>query len=293
MRNTFGIRAVVLALAVTAMTFLAAFSSTAGTDKDKMSPQDLIAKHLESIGPVEARASATSRVFTGTVVAKFRQGGYGQTQGKAVMASQGSKNLIAMVFGLPDYPHEKFAYDGQKVTVSSIKPGVRTLLGRFLSTNGVPFREGLAGGTLSAAWPLLDFASKNVKVQYDGLKKVEGKQLHALKYNAPKSSDLKVTLFFDPATFQHVRTEYHQVIDNPIAASKPGQSMEQQETRIDLVETFSDFRAESKLMLPHSYKLQLTINGQSGSLLNDWMVSLTQFEIGQLINEKEFDLEAN
>jgi hypothetical protein len=220
-------------------------------------------------------------------------GGHGQAQGKALLASQGPKSLITMVFGLVDYPHEKIAYDGQKVTVGQVRPGVRTLLGRFLATNGLAFREGLAGGTLSAAWPLLDLTSRNAKLQYEGLKRIEKRELHAVKYSAPKSSDLKVTLFFEQETFQHVRTEYHQTIESPIAANKPGESAGQEETRIDLVEEFSDFRTESKLMLPHTYKLQFTINGRSGSVLTDWLVPLTQFEFAQIINEKEFNLEAN
>ena len=220
-------------------------------------------------------------------------GGHGQAQGKAVFASQGPKNLIAMVFGLVDYPHEKVAYDGQKVTVGQIRPGLRTLLGRFLATNGVAFREGLAGGTLSAAWPLLDLKSRSAKLQYDGLKKVDKRELHVLRYSAPKSSDLKVTLYFDPQTFQHVRTEYHQTIESPIAANKPGESAGQEETRIDLVEEFSDFKTENGLVLPHSYKLKLTINGRGASVLTDWNATLTQFEFGQAINEKEFNLEAN
>src|SRR5438309_8392384 len=197
---------------------------TALADKEKMKPEELVAKHLESIGLAEARAAARSRIITGTAVASFRMGGHGQAQGKALLASQGPKSLITMVFGLVDYPHEKIAYDGQKVTVGQVRPGVRTLLGRFLAANGLAFSEGLAGGTLSAAWPLLDLTSRNAKLQYEGLKKIGKRELHALKYSAPKSSDLKVTLFFEHETFQHVRTEYHQTIESPIAANKPGES---------------------------------------------------------------------
>ena len=68
---------------------------------------------------------------------------------------------MTMVFGLVDYPHEKIGYDGQRVTISQIKPGVRTVLGRFLSTSDLAFKEGLAAGTLSSAWPLLDMASRS------------------------------------------------------------------------------------------------------------------------------------
>ena len=267
--------------------------ATTPADKDKMKPEELIAKHLESIGPAEARAAAASRVVTGTVVVNFRQGGHGQAQGKAVFASQGAKNLMALVFGLVEYPHEKIGYDGQRVTISQIRPGVRTVLGRFLSTSDLAFKEGLAAGTLSSAWPLLDMSSRSAKLQYDGLKKVDKRQLHALKYSPPKSSGMKVVLFFDPETFQHARTEYHQTLDSSVAANKPGESVAQEETRVDIVEEFSDFKPESKLVLPHGYKLQLEIKGPSGAVLYDWVVTLTGFEFGQLINDKEFNVESN
>lgn len=267
--------------------------ATVPADKEKMKPEELIAKHLESIGPAEARAATTSRIITGTVVVNFRQGGRGQAKGKAVFASQGAKNLMAMVFGLVDYPHEKIGYDGQKVTVSQIRPAVRTVLGRFLATSDLPFREGLAAGALSSAWPLLDITSKSAKLQYDGLKKIDKRQLHALKYTAQKNSGMKVILFFDPETFQHARTEYHQILDSAIASNKPEQSVAQEETRIDIVEEFSDFKPEGKLTLPHTYKLQLEVKGPSGALLYDWIVTMTQFEFGQMINEKEFNVESN
>jgi len=40
----------------------------------------------------------------------------------------------------------------------------------------VPLREGLLGGVLSAAWPLLRLAQQNPKLEYRGLKKMEGRQ---------------------------------------------------------------------------------------------------------------------
>lgn len=287
----------ILARNVLAVSLVIAFTistslSSVSTDKPTLKPEELIAKHLESIGAADARQGATSRIITGTAAANFRQGGHGQIQGKAVFASQGPKNLIAMVFGTVDYPYEKMAFDGKRLTVSQTRPGVRTILGRFLATNDLVFREGLAGGSLSAAWPLLDMSSRTAKLQYDGLKKVDKRQLHALKYAAQKSSGLKVTLYFDPETFQHVRTEYHQTLGSEVAANKPGESTQQDETRVDIVEEFSDFKPESKLTLPHTYKLQLSIVGPNSSVLYDWILSFTQFEFGQAINEKEFNLES-
>ena len=77
------------------------------------------------------------------------------------------------------------------------------------------------------------------------------------------------------------------------AAIEANPRLKQEETRIYIVEEFSDFKPEGKLTLPHTYKLQLEVKGPSGTLLYDWIVNRTQFEFGQMINEKEFNVESN
>lgn len=256
---------------------------------DNITTETLIARHLESIGSAEARAAVRSRVTTGTVVSTVRLGGAGQLQGRAVLASTGNKSLIGMTFNDIKYSNENMAFDGKTVTVGQFTPGTRSPLGNFLLSFDMVLKQGLLGGTLSSAWPLLDLRATNPKLKYAGTKKVNNQQICVLNYYPRDSSFLGITLFFDAETFQHIRTEYEKVVNasmvtqNEVAAS-------QQETRYKLTEEFSDFKKEGGLSLPHTYRLQLSISNQRGSLLQDWAFTLTQFAFNEALDDKQFNV---
>ena len=113
--------------------------------------------------------------------------------------------------------------------------------------------------------------------------------MHALKYVPRKGSDLKITLFFDAATFQHVRTEYEQTIYSTDqqriggGGAMPAPSTQRSSnTRINAFEEFSDFKAESGLNLPHTYKFELSIQSEARPALVDWTFNLTDFNFGEV-----------
>jgi hypothetical protein len=262
----------------------------------KLTPAALVAMHLESIGPAEARARVRGIRIKGTCLLSIRQGGNGQVDGQAVMASQGSLNLISMAFESPDYPGDSLKFDGKKFTASQFKPGYRTSMAHFFVTHEVLFKEGLVGGTLSASWPLLEQQQKNPKLEYAGLKKIGGKQLHALKYEPRKGSDIKITLFFDAETFQHVRTEYEQTVyttDQQRIGGGGGTlpsagRARSSNARIDAFEEFSDFKLEGGLIFPHTYKFELSIQSETRPALVDWTFTLTDFTFNETIDPKQF-----
>jgi len=253
----------------------------------KLTAEEVIAKHLESLGSAEARASVKSRVMQGTVLATVRIGGAGELKGGAVMASQGPMSLIGLIFGTQDYGNEKMAFDGNKLTLGELRPGTRTRLGGFFLTHDIIFKEGLIGGTLSTAWPLLDLPAHNPKLRYSGTKKINGRQTHVLEYEPRSGGNLDIKLFFDADTFQHVRTEYLQEFHAP-TVSRPEIAAGQQGTRLKFTEDFSDYRQESGLTLPHTYKMQLTFESERNPLLQDWVVSLNQFLFNKQLDVKQF-----
>ena len=110
----------------------------------KLTAEDVVNRHLESLGSAEARASVKSRVVQGTVVGTTRVGGAGQSKGGAVMASQGRMTLLGLIFGIQDYSNEKIAFDGEQLTVGEWQPGKRTRLGGFLMTHDIMIKEGVA-----------------------------------------------------------------------------------------------------------------------------------------------------
>ena len=65
----------------------------------KMNVEELLVKHLESIGEVDTRASITSRVLIGEAKLRVKGGRLGESGGPVVMASEGVKHLIGMTLG--------------------------------------------------------------------------------------------------------------------------------------------------------------------------------------------------
>jgi hypothetical protein len=284
-----------LASGKAALTWLGVFSivllaGPVAAARQKMRAEDVVARHLEAVGTAQARSAAKTRIATGGITVTFRSPRPGQVEGRAVLASEGDKLLAGMSFDNPNYPQEKFAYDGERVTAAHVTPGARSALGDFLLTHQVMFKTGLVGGTLSAAWPLLDAAGKSAKLDYGGTKKVGGKQAHEVRYTPRGGSDLQISLFFDAATFHHVRTEYTRVLSARMGSS-PDASAGQRETRYKMVEEFSDFRPEGELTLPHAYKIELNLQTQGGTFLGAWNFGFSQFSFNQPIDPTSFRLE--
>ena len=277
---------------------LVAFSSATAAPAvaDKMKPEDVIAKHIAAIGTPEALAAAKSRVIQGEAKAVSRSSAVRDIAGVAQLASDGDKVVFAMIFNSTGYPYEKAAFDGSRVTVALWETtGKRSALGDFFVAQESLFKQGLVGGTLSSAWPLLDMASHNAKLSYSGTKKVNNRPAHELKYQA-KGTDLKISLFFDAETFQHVRTEYAYSVSARMGA-RPQSSVQGPTTdtgsmsmnRYKLVEEFSDYKAENGLTLPHAYKLHLTVD-TTQSLLLEWLVDFKQFAFNQQIDATAFNV---
>jgi len=258
---------------------------------DKMTPEELVARHLESIGTAKARASVTSRIIAGNSLVIFRSPPPGQATGRAVLASEGPKSLIGMSFPSPVYPREQLGFNGNSFMAAYITPGVRSFLGNFLMTHALIFKQGLMGGTLSTAWPLLDLTTRNPRLEYAGLKKVNDRTLHELKYLARGGSDLQVSLFFGEANFRHVRTEYELVIAAP-TGERAYANIEEREIRYKMVEEFSDFKDEAGLTLPHTYKIKLLVDSKGGTFLADWEITLTQFTFNERIDPNSFSIGA-
>ncbi len=258
---------------------------------EKLNPEEVVRKHLESIGATETRAAVTSRVIVGDCKFSYHTRSRGAADGRVVMASEGVKSLIGMTFPTPDYPFERLGFDGRTLTTGFIRPGTRTLLGDFLRTHDGVFREGLIGGTLSAAWPLLDMEARNPKLNYMGTQKVNGRKVHVLEYSPRKGSDFEIRLFFDGETFQHVRSEYERVI-----SAQPGrtdkESASQRATRYSMVKEFSDFKKESGLMLPHGYKLRILLENAAGNSEFEWALNLVEYAFNRRIPSDSFNVEA-
>ena len=257
---------------------------------DKVTVEELLARHLRSIGPDESRAS--NRIIAGTSQVIFRTAPLGQAIGKAVLASDGVKTLIGMSFPSPIYPREQLGFDGSTFTAAFATPGNRSVLGNFLMANEIIFKQGLMGGTLSSAWPLLDLSSRRAELEYVGTKKIDGRVLHEMRYVSRNTTDVKVTLYFNDQTFEHVRTEYDRVIPAPMGKVEYS-NVQEREGRYKMVEEFSLFKPENGLNLPHIYTIKLSVDTVNGTFLADWTLKLTNFEFNQKIDPAAFKISSN
>ena len=157
---------------------LLAFVASSKSAAQKLKPEDVVVRHLESIGSAKERAAVTTRVIAGTSQVNFRTTPTGQATGRAVLASEGIRSLIGMSFPTPVYPREELGFNGNSFNAAFVTPGARSSLGSFLMTHDLIFKQGLMGGTLSSAWPLLDLAARNPQLEYAGTKKVDNRTLH-------------------------------------------------------------------------------------------------------------------
>lgn len=276
-----------LAAIILTLTVLANSSGSVTPVADKIKPEELVARHIEAIGTADARNSSRSRIVAGTSIMNLKTGGRGQSTGPALLASQKEKVLLKAEFSSAGYPFEKIGFDGRKLHAKQYSPGIRSPLAEFFMSHETLFSEGLLGGALSSAWPLLDLAGRGPKLQYGGTDKIDGREVHKLKYLPREGSELKITIFLDGENYQHLRTECERVIAAPMGGT-PGASASMRETRYKLVEDFRDFRKEGGLTLPHTYTIQYSVSKLNNPIVLDWTFTFTRFTFDYPIEEKQF-----
>ncbi len=267
------------------------------SDKDqkkpaKISVDELIAKHIASIGPVDVIAGIKSRVLVGEGKLESKLGSTFILNGPGQIASQGNKVLYAIILNSPLYQYEKAAFDGNDQTLG-LPNGKRTVLGDFLKSQNSILKDGLFTGALSTAWPLLDLKSrKSVKLEYAGTSKIDDRQCYKLRYSSGRSGDLKTTLYFDAETFRHIRTTYEYNIEPRIGRSSTDVRSSSRIERYYLTEDFSDFKMADKLILPFKYVITVTnegqIESQPGTNSREWTFTVLQVYYDQPLEATVF-----
>jgi hypothetical protein len=283
------------------------FTAVQGQEK-KVTIDELVAAHLKSIGNPDAIKAIQSRIVSGVAAVKFIQGAAGSwNDGGFLVASEPQRMGLALKFGALEYPGEYFAYDGKDVTVSNIKPGQKSPVAEFVYRNNGLVREGLLGGTLSIAWPLLNLKDRGAELKLtEG--KLDGKPVYEVEYRPKKAiGDLKVKLFFDPENFHHLRTEYkvshrddmsatrNVVSSAPLGAGYDNGTARPNATIMEgvansyytMIEKFDNFQKAGDLTLPYSYTIEYEVQGQGTSFVANWNMRSS----GQFLNNGKIDSE--
>ena len=271
--------------------------TASGGQNKKPTIDEIVAHHLDSIGTAEARDAAKTRGVNGSVKMVSRIGRTVNIDGKGVMVSTGPRMRYSL--RLSGQGYEDLAFDGGKSHTGVSPNGQRTPLAALLNREDLPLKEGLTGGALSMAWPLLRLAQQQPKLDYRGLSKVEGRQLHEVSYRQKKgSSSMRVTLYFDAETFRHVRTKYQfegapqmgSGVNNQGTRGGRDSGELEGDSRYDLIETFDDFKAVDGLTLPHKYRLQLSIQTANSSILYDWTLSVEELSHKEKFEDQVFKI---
>ncbi len=255
---------------------------------EKLKPEQLIAKHLESIGPAARLKEIKTRSTAGTTHVDFRVGGQASINGQGMLQSDNTSVSAVLRFPALEYPGEQFVFDGTDIAVGQVTPGVRSPLGRFLYENGVMLKEGLLFGSLSTSWALLNTETKQPKLNVSGPKKVAGSSVYEMKYEAKKGKgNVQVWLYFDAETFRHVRSQFKvETATQQVARIQDSAELD----RYTLVEEFGDFKEVDGLTLPHAYKADYSIDSPRGGFVGSWTYTVKDIRHNQAIDRQAFSV---
>ncbi|MEO8649901.1 MAG: hypothetical protein ABI539_12110 [Acidobacteriota bacterium] len=252
--------------------------------------EDIISRHLNSIGPPEKLAEIKTRLVLGTSQFESKLPSK-ETTGKALIASENNNLMFITSFNSKEYPFEKIGYFDGKTELPWVTSGTRSPLGTFIADHERMLSEGLFTGSISCTWPLLNLEKQKAKITANGTQKVNGKKAYVLGY-FPKGggSEFSIQLFFDSETFRHIRTEYRHVIAPQ--QDSFGTLGRQTGVKITLIESFGDFKTVDGITLPYSYKADYETNSNSGVYQYIWNIAVQQYNINQKLAPGFFSFEA-
>lgn len=245
----------------------------------KLSADEIIAKHLAAVGSPEKRADVRTLIAAGAsefeASSPVVKGG-----GKSIVVSDASNLFFLISLNSKEYPFEKVGYFNGKVDLPYINSGKRSLLGDFLAEHSKVLTEGLFGGVLSRRWRI---AEKDLpKLSTAGSKSIDKRKAYAIEYlSADLGADFTIKLYFDAETFQHVRTEYRREV-RPRSPSV-GRQNQITNAELTLTETFSEFKSVDGLTLPHRYEVTFESNSNTSVHQNTWRILVQKYIVNQAL----------
>ena len=272
----------------------------------KIKVSELIERHMQALGESPRQEN---RVARGLGTLDIRVGGTGRLSGPAILVFDGVKMCFDIQFGHVQYSGERFIYNGEKLDVGYIAPGIRSQLGQSLWSHFhqiIP--EGLYGGVLSTAWSLLDVAERRPKLKYKGLKTYHKTKMHRLEYKPRKGVDYRIDLYFEPVTFRHLLSTYRLILPDgrirPIETFGRGATdraprsfgdrremasdFPESRDRVTIEERFSNFKETDGMILPHAYRVTVNFDQFSGSFVGHWEMKFNQILHNQSIDSQTF-----
>lgn len=272
--------------------FLASILVSLHAFGENMTPEEIVSRHLNSIGTPEARAAIKSRVVQGTLKMHVLAGHGQEVTGTWGRVSQQRQSNFVMRFATGgDWRGEQFVYDGEHTGfVTATSSHARSVFAQFISSHDYIIKDGLLGGVLSTAWALQNLDPTHAKLESIGSKKIDGRELIGLQYLNKRGDDMQVRIYFDPDTFQHVMTVYSLEFSPGVAQAVT--SIRQYEIRYTVEERFSEFKAIDGLSLPTKYELRYIVDSATGQIAEsryyDWEMSVENMQHNLTLDPKNF-----
>jgi hypothetical protein len=243
----------------------------------KMTAEEVIEKHLDTIGSPADRGQVRNILIKGDVkLAVHRHSSPYKTDGKVILASDGAKVLFRMAVNAPAVwktggtLRDNIVFDGSDVqvgfpdTAGIVGPGlipIKSDFESFIDQCNSIVKNGILGGELLTGWNLADRSAEKGKLSFDGMDTADGEKYYVLKFDPRDGAAVKIRMFFDVNTFQHRRTEYYLTLHGSPpslgASTGLGVNPPSPANYMKFIEVFSDFRKEGQLTLPHRYRLDV------------------------------------
>ena len=254
----------------------------------KLTAEEIVAKHLESIGKADDRTKMFNITAVGLVNYSQLSTAAAPSGGKVVFASEGNKALFAMTFQSSSYQSETIKFDGNNDFIGFSVPGARSVFGEYLYKYKTALKHNLLGGVLQKGWAFTDLPAHNAKISTGGTKKIDGREAYVINYEPKKGSDVQVKVYFDKENFRHIRTEYLRT-NQPGMGHNPNTSSSLVETHENLTEDFSDFKTEYGVTLPRGYKITLYSERMTQTYEGKYVMSFTDFYYNSKLEAATFD----
>lgn len=268
---------------------------TSNVIAQKLSADEIILKHLESLGKKESVASMKLRIAIGASEF-FIPSATKKTRGRAVFASNGDEMAFFSTFEMADYPFERIGLFRDKVDIPIVQLGRRSPLGTFLTAYDKTVKSRIFGGSVFSTWRFGSVDNLAGKTETEGKKKVGDHEAWVIKFSPTDglSTGSSIKLYFDAETFSHLRTVYrqketergfHEIRGRAAGTGQVPGAWEQDmaSNGSTLTEDFDDYRTENGLTLPYRYTLLLNIDGVRGTSEFRWT-----FEFSEYRQMKEF-----
>lgn len=249
--------------------------------------EEVVSKHAASIGTIEKRKELKNIVLLGSSVfeSKLPQR---KSAGRVAIVSDKSNLLFISSFTSESYPFEKIGVFGGKINIPFVTSGIRSPLGDFLWEHPSILKSGLFSGSMSLTWSLLEENLKKGKLNLAGTKKIDGRRAYVIEYFTEGSSnELKIRLYFDTETFQHIRSQYREEFAGKEATF--GTLGQANDYVVELTETFSDFKTSDGITLPNVSKVHYMGSTNKGTYEYDWFFKVTETKFNQPLKEGFFN----